>query len=163
MTKHFLPTLFGTFPIRRPALNSLHREFDRMFDELRERFPALSGDDEADDNGFLVPKLDVKETDSQITISAEIPGVEEADIDVTAEDNVLTLTAEKKTDRDEEEEGYRLIERSYGKFMRTIPLSFEIDAEKVQADFKNGVLSIGIQKPPEAETKAQKIPLSKAA
>ncbi len=160
MTKQFLPTLFGTFPTRHPALNNLHREFDRMFDELRERFPALSGDDESDGNGFLVPKLDVKEADNEIVISAELPGVEEADIDVTAEDNVVTLTAEKKTDHDEREDGYRLVERSYGKFARAIPLSFEIDAEKVNADFKNGVLSIAIQKPPEAESKAQRIPLS---
>lgn len=163
MTRHFLPTLFGTFPTRRPALSTLHREFDRMFDDLRERFPALSGDDEADDNGFLVPKLDVKESDKEIAISAELPGVEETDIDVTVEDNVLTLTAEKKTDRDEEDEGYRLIERSYGQFVRRIPLSFAIDSEKVNADFKNGVLTIAIHKPPEAESKARRISLSKAA
>ena len=98
-----------------------------------------------------------------LEIEAELPGVDEKDIDVQLSDNLLTIRGEKRAERKEEKEGdYRLIERSYGSFARSIEVPFAVEADGVEATFRNGVLHLSLPKPPEAATRTRKIEVRKA-
>lgn len=161
MTQSLLPSLFGKS--ERPFFQSLHKEIDRVFDEFRELNPWDDAALYKASNGKLVPKLDVSETEKEIEISAELPGVKMDDIDISVTDNVLTLKGEKSAESRKDEKDYHLVERSYGSFLRTIPLSFAVDSKEVKADFVDGILKISIKKPPEIAAKTQKIKISKSA
>lgn len=97
------------------------------------------------------------ETDKAIEVSIELPGMEMKDIEVTVNDDMLTVKGEKKIERQEEKKGYYLSERSYGAIYRTIPLPPGVDGEKAQASFKNGVLTIKLPRTPEAQAKVKRI------
>jgi HSP20 family protein len=117
------------------------REFDRLLD----RYTA---------NGLLsawAPPVDVRETGDVIEVEVELPGLGSDDVDVRVENGVLTISGEKKSEVEEGKEGssYHLIERRYGRFERSFTLPRTVDAEKVEASFSNGVLSIRL---PKAET-----------
>jgi len=99
----------------------------------------------------------VVETDKAIEVSIELPGMEMKDIEVTVNDDMLTVKGEKKIERQEEKKGYYLSERSYGAIYRTIPLPPGVDGEKAQASFKNGVLTIKLPQTPEAQAKVKRI------
>lgn len=111
----------------------------------------------------MAPTIDVSESDKELTVTAELPGVAEQDMNLSLENNVLTIKGEKRaeTKKDDEEKKYHLVERSYGSFQRSIPLSFKADPDSVKANFKNGVLKITVQKPPEAAQKSNRIPIAK--
>lgn len=136
----------------------LHREMNRLFDEAFSGFglPAAFGGSFA---GAGAPSIDVRETDETYEIEADLPGVEEDDINVELADNVLTLRGEKRYEREDEDKkgGYHVMERSYGSFARSIPLPFDVDSDAVEAVFKNGVLKLSIPKPPEIAAKTKKI------
>lgn len=102
-------------------------------------------------------KSDMVETDKAIEVSIELPGMEMKDIEVTVNDDMLTVKGEKKIERQEEKKGYYLSERSYGAIYRTIPLPPGVDGEKAQASFKNGVLTIKLPQTPEAQAKVKRI------
>ena len=102
-------------------------------------------------------KSDMVETDNAIEVSIELPGMEMKDIEVTVNDDMLTVKGEKRIERQEEKKGYYLSERSYGAIYRTIPLPPGVDGEKVQASFKNGVLTIRLPQTPEAQAKVKRI------
>ena len=163
MTNSLLPSVFGTDAKTPPAFHSLHKEIDRVFNEFRDVFPSFNRDEPLDRHAQIVPRIDVSETDGAIEIAAELPGVEDDDIEVSVAGNVLTLKGEKSSNREESESDYKVVERSYGSFSRTLPFSFDIDPKKVTAKFDNGVLNITVEKPPEAAEKTQKIEISKAA
>jgi len=93
--------------------------------------------------------------------TAELPGVDEKDVDVTLADGVLTIRGEKKTERDEKDKNWPVVERSYGSFSRTISLPFDVDPAKVDAKFEKGVLRIHLPKPVEVAKKQQKIEIKK--
>lgn len=133
---------------------ALHREMDRLFDDFHRRAPAPAwfGRGEGVDL-----KLDVAETDKAIKVTAELPGVEEKDIDVTLTGDVITIKGEKKFEQERKEDNYHLVERSYGSFQRSLRLPFAAGDKDVGADFKNGVLTITVAKPTEAQTSAKKI------
>jgi HSP20 family protein len=95
---------------------------------------------------MLAPQMDVRETEKDIQIHAELPGVTEKDIEVSLNEDVLTLRAEKKQDRNEDRGGLHLSERSYGTFQRSIRLPFPVNADQVQAHFDNGVLKVTLPK-----------------
>lgn len=118
------------------SLLGLNREINRMFDALFEQ----GGDSGTLSPGMLAPALDVHQDDTKIEITAELPGVNEDDIDLTVEDGVLTLRGEKRSQRSDEERGYT--ERSYGTFVRRISLPPTVDENACSADFENGVLKI---------------------
>ena len=162
MTNSLLPSVFGDGTKTPPAFQSLHKEIDRVFDEFRGFFPGFKEMEPFDADGNIVPKLDVCETDTEVEITAELPGVEEKDLDVTVAGNVLTLKGQKSSKHEKEEKDYKLVERSYGSFARTLPFAFDIDSKDVSAKFADGVLQITIKKPPEVQEKAQKIKISKA-
>jgi HSP20 family protein len=101
--------------------------------------------------GTLAPRIDVSETGKEMTVTVELPGVEEKDIDVSLSGNQLTVKGEKKSEQDEkkDEEGrvFHRIERSYGAFQRTMTVPFDVESDKVSASFKDGVVTITLPKP----------------
>jgi HSP20 family protein len=92
------------------------------------------------------PKLDVSETDNEFEITAELPGMDEKDVDVTLAGDVLRICGQKKNKREERRKNYYLAERTYGRFHRDIPLLAEVDAEKIDARFNKGVLTVRLPK-----------------
>ena len=113
---------------------------------------------------MTAPKIDIVESKDAIDLTAELPGVEEKDVDVTLADGMLTIRGEKKTERDErdKDKNWHVVERSYGSFSRAIPLPFDPDPAKVEAKFDKGVLHTHLPKPAEMAKKQQKIEIKKA-
>ena len=144
-------------------LSSLHHRLDRMFDDfLSTEFPSASSFRWSE--GFS-PDMDVSETDSEIEVTAELPGLDEKDVEVTLADGVLTVKGEKKSEskeEDKEKNHYRL-ERTYGAFRRTFQLPAAADDKKVSASFDKGVLTVTIAKKKEAKAAVKKIEVKKAA
>ena len=136
---------------------SLQREIDRLFDDFTRGFPTLSG------NGAsaLVPSMDVTETDKEIEITAELPGLEEKDVQVNVADNLLTIRGEKKAEKEQKDKNFRLVERSYGSFERTLELPEGVNADAIKASIAKGVLKVSIPKP--APAQAKKIDVKSAA
>ena len=131
---------------------TLQREMNHVFENFWNRVGQFEwpwGSDEA--------KSDMVETDKAIEVSIELPGMEMKDIEVTVNDDMLTVKGEKRIERQEEKKGYYLSERSYGAIYRTIPLPPGVDGEKAQASFKNGVLTIKLPQTPEAQAKVKRI------
>jgi len=106
-----------------------------------------------------MPSVDVKESDKEFIIRAELPGVEEKDIDVTVTNDAVTIKGEKKEEKEDKGKNYYYMERSYGSFNRVIPLSAETEAGKAEASFKNGVLNITVPKSANSKTKGTKVPI----
>ena len=127
---------------------SLQREIDRLFDDFTCGFPAF-GNGKSD----LLPSMDVTETDKQIEITAELPGLEEKDVQINVADNLLTIRGEKKAEKEEKDKDYRLIERSYGSFERTLELPDGVNADAIQASIAKGVLTVTVPKPAPAQSK----------
>ena len=142
---------------------SLRREGDHPFERLHEEMDALFDDFfkgfsmepfEGRYGRSFSPKIDVAETDKEIKISAELPGMEDKDIDVSLNKDTITIKGEKKEEKEDKGKDYYHVERSYGSFTRTIPLPVEIESDKAEANFKKGVLTIRIPKSAKAiETK----------
>jgi HSP20 family protein len=109
-------------------------------------------------SGFS-PKMDLEETEKDYRITAELPGMEEKDVEVLLAGNSITIKGEKKEEKEEKDKSYYHMERSYGSFQRTVPLPEGIDLNKVDADFKNGVLTVKLPKTVEAKTKSKKVPI----
>ena len=124
----------------------LRREMDRVFDRFFEPewsdFPAV---------GEWAPSLDVSETKDAVIVKAEIPGIEPNDIQVTLQENFLTIKGEKKQEKEEKDERHHRIERSYGAFTRSVRLPVTVDTAKVDAKFKNGLLTVTLPKTPSAK------------
>jgi HSP20 family protein len=96
------------------------------------------------------PPVDVHETNDAFVVTAELPGMSREDIEITLENNILRLSGERKFERDEKKDNYHRIERSYGAFTRSFALPTQVDAERVQAEFKDGVLTITVPKAEQA-------------
>ena len=120
----------------------------RLQDDLSKfrGWPMLGDEESSIVTSHWIPAVDVKEEDNQFVIIADIPGVDPKDIEVTAENNMLTIKGERKTESEEEKEGYKRIERSQGTFYRRFSLPDTADVDKIRADSKNGVLQLTIPK-----------------
>jgi HSP20 family protein len=143
---------------------SLRREVDRLFDDFAVGFPtrgrlfdiepwfrhgaALVG---------MAPAIDVVEKDKAFELTAELPGLDEKNIEITVSDNRLTIKGEKKEEKEEKEKNYYLSERRYGAFQRSFELPAGVDVEKIDAQFGKGVLTVTLPKTPEAQKKQRKI------
>jgi HSP20 family protein len=159
-----------TEPIRHP-IGSLRREIDRLFDEFsgawsqwpfgRRLFdqrvfeprllePRLWRDGVGEIN---MPAVDIQESEQDYRISAELPGIDEKDVEVTVTDDSLAIRGEKKQARDEREQGYALSERAWGAFERNFSLPSGIDTSRISAEFARGVLTVTLPKTPEAQQK----------
>jgi HSP20 family protein len=138
------------------------REMDRLFEEFRRGFdlPTLVRGERT--GGYLSPRIDISEKDDEIVVWAELPGLDEKDVDVTLTDDVLTIRGEKKLEKEGRERGYMYTERSYGSFERRIPIDTEVLSDKVSAVFKNGVLTVTLPKSPEAQKHVRHIPIGGA-
>jgi HSP20 family protein len=93
-----------------------------------------------------VPAFDVSETDKELIVKAEVPGMDKKDINITVSDGILTIEGEKKHEKKEDNEQYHRVERRYGTFSRTVRLPDEVEADKVDATYKDGVLNIRLPK-----------------
>jgi HSP20 family protein len=137
---------------------SLRRDIERLFEDFSRDFgwgpPATAG-------VGMAPRVDVSETDTEIKIEAELPGVEEKDVELVLSDGRLTIKGEKKQEKEEKKKDYHMVERSYGSFARSIALPFAADPNKVKATFAKGVLSVTVPKPPEVKAKEKKIAIGK--
>lgn len=126
---------------------TLHREMNRLFDDAMRGGAVASGTQGGGQGGVLLaPHMDVSETDKEVRIQAELPGVSEKDIEVSLSDDVLTIRAEKQQQRREERQGMHFSERAYGTFQRSLRLPFPVSQDQVQANFENGVLSVTLPK-----------------
>ncbi len=153
-----LPSMFTR---SNEGLGSLFREIEKTFDDFSRRGP-LAGFARFGD-GMTAPKIDVVEAKDAIEVTAELPGVDEKDIDLTLSNGVLTIRGEKKAERDEtgKDKSWHVIERSYGSFSRTIALPYDPDSAKVEAKFDKGVLRVRLPKPAEIAKKEKKIEIRK--
>ncbi len=133
--------------------SALHREIDRVFSDFNRGFPKLP----EFWGGALRPSMDVKDTGAAIEVSVELPGLSEKDVDVSVAERVLTVSGEKKSQTERKDVDYHMMERSYGKFSRSVTLPFAPDAGKIEAKFANGVLTVTVAKPPEAKSTVKKI------
>ena len=133
----------------------LRNQINRLFDDFWSE-PSLA---RGESFGGFSPQVDVTETDKEVKVCAEIPGVETKDLDVTVENGTLTIRGEKKYEREENERGQYRVERSYGSFERSIALPTEVDEAKAKAEFKNGVLRLTLPKKPGAQSRRKKIPV----
>jgi HSP20 family protein len=126
---------------------ALRDQIDQLFDEFFEKpFGLRLFDDRFDALAKFSPSIDVSETEKEIRVVAELPGMEVEDIEIELHDDYLTIRGEKKSEKEEKSERFYRSERSYGSFHRTISLPTEINPEKVNAKFKNGVLNIALSK-----------------
>ncbi|MGD1876971.1 MAG: Hsp20/alpha crystallin family protein [Kiloniellaceae bacterium] len=144
-----------------PALTALHREVDRVFDSFWGSLgaPALFGE-----NGggiALDVRVDATEDDKAYHVTAELPGMSEEDVEVTFADNTLTISGEKKEEKEVKEENVHRRERSFGSFRRAFTLPSEVDEAKIAATFKDGVMTIDLPKSQTAQKKAKKITISR--
>jgi HSP20 family protein len=146
----------------RPELSlfsSLQREVDRLFDDFTRGIRSNGA-------SMLVPSIDVTETDKEIEVTVDLPGLERKDVDISLENDVLIIHGEKQIETKPDDEGgkdktYHVAERSYGAFYRMIQLPPGIDRSKVQATMSKGVLKISIPKP--KQSSAAKIEVKEAA
>ena len=140
-------------------------EVDRVFENFFGgngfgAFPTLRPISAGSAMTDISPDIDVKESDKAITVTAELPGIDEKDVEVTLRDRVLTLKGEKKTEREEEKEDLHIRERSYGSFRRSFTLPDTVEEEGVTADFAKGVLTVKIPKSAEAKKAEKKISIT---
>lgn len=134
------------------GFDALQREVDRVFSEFG-HVPSWfqRGHNEFD------PTIDISETDHDIQVTAELPGVNDKDVEVTLMGNTLTIKGDKHAEQDREDKDYHVVERSFGSFQRILPLGFEADPDAVDAKFAKGVLTVIVPKPAEQIRKAKKI------
>jgi HSP20 family protein len=125
------------------GFNTLQREIDRVFDSFARSVPVLG-------TRPAFPHMDVTETDKEIEISCELPGLEEKDVHISLADGVLTIEGEKQAEKEEKGKSYQLLERSYGAFSRSIPLPTNLEAESVRASMDKGLLKVKVAKPKSA-------------
>ena len=150
-----------TLPSARPSaapingLEAFRRQFDRLFDDFASPMLGFG-------NGDLMPQTDYAETDNEIRVTAELPGVDAEDVEITLSDGALRIRGEKKFERDEEEAEYKLSERSYGSFERIMRIPEGVDADKVKADFSKGVLKVTLPKNANMRSAGRKIEIKTA-
>ncbi|QJA05337.1 Hsp20/alpha crystallin family protein [Thermosulfurimonas marina] len=138
-------------------LQELRREIDRLWEEFfgRTRFP------ERWEGLEWVPAVDVSETEEAVVVRADVPGLDPEDLEITLSGNTLVIKGEKKKEQEEKKENFYRVERVYGSFMRTVELPAEVEADKVEATYKNGVLKIVLPKKAEAKGRTIKVKVEK--
>lgn len=136
-------------------LATLQDRIDRLFGEDLERLRPWTR--EAIEGTAWSPAVDIVETENDIVLRADLPGVDPKDVDIQVENGTLTLKGERKFESDVKEDDYRRVERVYGSFLRSFALPPTVDAEKVKAEYRNGVLELKLPKRPEAKPKQIKV------
>jgi len=139
-------------------LMTLHREMNRLFDDVFRGFDMAP----FGSMGRMAswPNVEVIENDKDVRISAELPGLEDKDVEVLMGDGVLTIRGERKSEIEDKDRAFS--ERYYGRFERRIPLAWEIEEDKVDASFKNGVLTVTLPKSAESRSEMKRIAINRA-
>ena len=144
-----LPVRFG-FESGFPAplsgfdpFTTLHREMNRLFDDALRGWPSAPA---SSGGGVMAPRMNVSETEDEIRVEAELPGVSEKDVNIELSDDLLTIRGEKQAQREDKNQNYHIVERSFGSFARSIRLPFSPQPDQVKAEFTNGVLHIALPK-----------------
>ncbi len=137
--------------------SSIRRDINRLFEGFFTR-PLM---DPFSEEGFgrISPRMDVKETETEIIVEMEAPGMSEKDIGISISDGLLTLNGEKRQEPESRDGNYYCSERSFGRFERSIPLTAEIEPEKIEAGFTNGLLKLRLPKKTPRKTEAERIPI----
>jgi HSP20 family protein len=151
-----------------PSLENLRREMERLFDDFRFDFGGspfrrgrlLEPFSRGDMSWGAIPAVDIAEKDNAYEITAELPGIDEKDIEVKYGSGMLTIRGEKQAEKEEKKKDYHLSERSYGSFQRSFSLPGGVDADKLSADFKNGILTISVPKMADAKKQEKKIAIN---
>jgi len=137
---------------------TLHREMNRLFDDVFRGFDiAPFGSDRSFERTMSWPNIEVNETDKQVNVIAELPGLEEKDVEVELADGALAIRGEKKTESEDKDRLFS--ERYYGRFERRIPVD-DVEQDKVSASFKNGVLTVTLPKSPASQQKVKRIAIN---
>jgi HSP20 family protein len=134
---------------------ALRREMDRLFDDAFRGFGLSSWGNGA---GFGWPHVEVVDRDKEVRVTAELPGLDEKDVEIRVEDDMLVLRGEKRSEFDDKERHYS--ERYYGRFERHVALPAEVDDARANATFRNGVLSVTLPKTERAWRETKRIPIS---
>ncbi len=148
-------------PVR--ELHSLQHEMNRLFGSFFDA-PAPGSTASAGNGGSLrqwIPAMDLVETKGHFVLRADLPGLSEGDVAVELEDNVLTISGERRSENEEQREGYYRIERASGRFGRSLTLPVGVEAASIEANFSNGVLEVRVAKP--AAPKPQRVSISVGA
>jgi HSP20 family protein len=140
-------------PVR--ELNTLQSEMNRLFNTL---FDAPASGDGSGTLRRWIPAMDLVETGEDFVLRADLPGLSEGDVNIELEDNVLTVSGERKSEHTERKEGYYRVERASGSFSRSLTLPEGVDPEKIKASFDRGVLEVRVPKP--EERKPRKVAIS---
>jgi HSP20 family protein len=130
------------------------RMFDRLFDEFFPDRPSMMSTFVRDRLGAGIPPVDILEKDGNLILRAEVAGMNEKDIDLKLEGNVLTIKGERKFDQEEDRNSYHRMESFYGSFSRSFTLPENYDADKIKAEYKNGILTITVPQRPESKTRS---------
>jgi HSP20 family protein len=134
-------------------ISRLRREMDRLWDDYfgpgRRALKPMEAE--------FAPAVDVKETAEAVVVKAEVPGIDAKDINISVTGDVLTIKGEKKSEREEKEESYHLVERSYGAFSRSLVLPAAVNLDKIEANYDKGVLTVTCPKKEEIKPKAIEI------
>jgi len=153
------------------SLMSLRSEIDRIFDNFDRGFLGFPSTRSLFDVETLfprsaawdlVPAVDVAENDKHYEITAELPGIDEKNVELKVSNGILTINGEKEEKKEEKEKGYYLSERSYGSFQRSFQLPDGVDTDKIEANYKKGILTVTLPKTPEAQKAEKKIPIKAA-
>ena len=137
-------------------ITSLQRDMNRLVDHFFNDFdmaPAAFGRTETS----ITPSVNVSEGDKEFRVTVELPGVDEKNVELSLNQNVLTIKGEKKFEKEETEKNFTRIERTYGSFYRAIPFATDLDESKVRAEYKKGILYVTLPKAPSAIKEARKI------
>lgn len=149
---------------------SLRREIDRLFEEFNDGFWRTPFRGSVFDvtpfrrasADLTLPAVDVSETDKAYEITAELPGIDEKNVEVKVANGILTIKGEKQDDKEEKQKNYYMRERSFGSFERSFQVPDDVDGDKIEANFKKGVLAVTLPKSAEAEKAAKKITVKAA-
>jgi HSP20 family protein len=137
----------------------MHDEMERLFDDFTPQFSSFR---ELAPRAGLLASIDLSESDDALEVKADLPGLEEKDIDVTLRDGALLISGERKHETEERKKNYYRAERAYGSFSRSIPLPCEVDQDRIEAQFKKGVLTVRLPKTREVKEKQRKIEIRTA-
>lgn len=151
-------------PVRRVderGISSFHQELNRLFDSFF-RDAGLSSRWEGDweTAGGFVPRVNVSETDTDVKVVAELPGMDEKDVSVEVLDQALAIRGERKEAEEDKRANWYRVEHRYGSFERLVPLPADVDAARAKAAFKQGILTVALPKRPETESKTKRIPIT---
>ena len=133
--------------------DEMNQLFDDFFGRTQKRWSAFGPEE-----GLWTPNVDVSETKDEIVVTAEMPGLKKEDIKLSVQDNVITLSGEKKSEEEKKDANFYRLERSFGSFCRSFTLPTPVEAEKIKASFKDGILKVTL--PKSEKVKPKEIPIN---